>query len=123
MTEAEANSNPPTEVQDEPAVDAQQPKEEPQATPAEVKADAEEPATKEESEAKDESAEGDEKDGKSNILKTKGKIDYENHRNNRKFDPTTREVTDDPVAIRKQVRLLEDFSVYSRLSPADGIVS
>ncbi|KAI8656639.1 hypothetical protein LRP88_11948 [Fusarium phalaenopsidis] len=38
-----------------------------------------------------------------NILKTTAKIDHENHRNNRKFDPSTREVTDDPDAIRKQV--------------------
>ncbi|KAJ4228869.1 hypothetical protein NW759_003588 [Fusarium solani] len=37
------------------------------------------------------------------ILKTTAKIDHENHRNNRKFDPSTREVTDDPDAIRKQV--------------------
>jgi lupus La protein len=34
------------------------------------------------------------------VLKTKGKIDY---RNNRKFDPSTRETSDDPSAIRKQV--------------------
>lgn len=39
-----------------------------------------------------------------NILKTTAKIDHENHRNNRKFDPSTREVTDDPDAIRKQVK-------------------
>ena len=38
------------------------------------------------------------------ILKTTAKIDHENHRNNRKFDPSTREVTDDPDAIRKQVK-------------------
>ncbi|CAG9939119.1 unnamed protein product [Clonostachys rosea f. rosea IK726] len=37
------------------------------------------------------------------ILKTKGQIDYENPRNNRKFDASAREVSDDPVAIRKQV--------------------
>jgi lupus La protein len=37
------------------------------------------------------------------ILKTTAQIDRENHKNNRKFDPSTREVTDDPVAIRKQV--------------------
>jgi lupus La protein len=40
----------------------------------------------------------------SNMLKTTAKTDYENHRSNRKFDPTTREVTDDPDSIRKQVR-------------------
>lgn len=37
------------------------------------------------------------------VLKTKGRIDYENPKNNRKFDPSTRGVTDDPDAIRKQV--------------------
>ncbi|KAF7548985.1 hypothetical protein G7046_g8485 [Stylonectria norvegica] len=37
------------------------------------------------------------------ILKTTAQIDFENHRNNRKFDPSVREVTDDPVSIRKQV--------------------
>lgn len=37
------------------------------------------------------------------ILKTKGQIDYENPRNNRKFDASAREVSDDPAAIRKQV--------------------
>lgn len=41
-----------------------------------------------------------------NILKTKAQIDYENHRNNRKFDPSVREVTDDPVQIRKQVIII-----------------
>lgn len=39
-----------------------------------------------------------------NILKTTAKIDHENHRNNRKFDPSIRDVTDDPDAIRKQVK-------------------
>ncbi|RDA95237.1 hypothetical protein CP533_1914 [Ophiocordyceps camponoti-saundersi (nom. inval.)] len=37
------------------------------------------------------------------MIKTKAKIDRDNYRNNRKFDPSVREVTDDPVAIRKQV--------------------
>jgi len=40
---------------------------------------------------------------KKEVLKTKGQIDYENPKNNRKFDPTQREVSDDPDAIRKQV--------------------
>lgn len=39
---------------------------------------------------------------KKDILKTTAKHD-ENPRNNRKFDPSVREVTDDPDAIRKQV--------------------
>ncbi|KND90373.1 La protein [Tolypocladium ophioglossoides CBS 100239] len=37
------------------------------------------------------------------ILKTTAKIDHDNHRKNVKFDPSTREVTDDPEVIRKQV--------------------
>ncbi|KAI9167226.1 La protein [Paramyrothecium foliicola] len=37
------------------------------------------------------------------ILKTTAQIDNKDFRNNRKFDPSAREVTDDPVAIRKQV--------------------
>ena len=41
----------------------------------------------------------------SDMLKTTAKTDYSNLENNRKFDPTTREVTDDPSAIRKQVRI------------------
>ncbi|KAF5662555.1 hypothetical protein FHETE_7907 [Fusarium heterosporum] len=40
---------------------------------------------------------------KKDVLKTTAKHDSENPRNNRKFDPSTREVTDDPNAIRKQV--------------------
>lgn len=38
------------------------------------------------------------------VLKTTAKTDYRNHANNRKFDPSSREVTDDPNAILKQVR-------------------
>ncbi|KAF4977585.1 hypothetical protein FDECE_18340 [Fusarium decemcellulare] len=53
---------------------------------------------KEESEDKSE----DKKDS-NKVLKTTAKTDYENPRKNRKFDPSTREVTDDPSAIRKQV--------------------
>lgn len=40
---------------------------------------------------------------KKEVLKTTAKHDNENPRNNRKFDPSSREVTDDPDAIRKQV--------------------
>lgn len=75
---------------------------------------AEQPAEETKPEAKDENTEGTkdakEEDGKDetsddkkNILKTKGQIDYENHKANRKFDPSARGVTDDPNAIRKQV--------------------
>ncbi|RSM20502.1 hypothetical protein CDV31_000728 [Fusarium ambrosium] len=61
--------------------------------------------TEEKTEVKvEETSEKKPEDSKStNILKTTAKIDHENHRNNRKFDPSTREVTDDPDAIRKQV--------------------
>lgn len=48
----------------------------------------------------------------SNILKTKARIDLDDHRNNRKFDPSSREVTSDPVAIRKQVREFALWGVY-----------
>jgi lupus La protein len=44
-------------------------------------------------------------DQPSKILKTTAQVDYENPRNNRKFDPSTRDVTDDPAAIRKQVAI------------------
>lgn len=49
------------------------------------------------------------------LLKTTAKIDYENHKNNRKFDPSVRDVTDDPDAIRKQVIALvsvKSISLY-----------
>lgn len=35
--------------------------------------------------------------------KTTAKIDHKDVKKNNKFDPSVREVTDDPVAIRKQV--------------------
>lgn len=59
--------------------------------------------------AKADEGEGEAKEEESNgnknasVLKTKGQIDYDNYKNNRKFDPSTRQVTDDPAAIRKQV--------------------
>ncbi|KJZ78075.1 hypothetical protein HIM_02712 [Hirsutella minnesotensis 3608] len=43
------------------------------------------------------------KDQDTEMLKTTAKLDRDNYRNNRKFDPSVRDVTDDPVAIRKQV--------------------
>lgn len=112
MTDAEAPANLPEEVKADAPVDDQKP----EAAPAETKTETEESATKEEpsandeSEAKEEPAAKDEEDGSNKegdaksdaILKTKGKIDFDNKRNNRKFDPTARDVTDDPVAIRKQ---------------------
>ncbi|KAH8172703.1 la domain-containing protein [Sarocladium implicatum] len=66
-------------------------------TAEETKSEETKPET-ENTESKDEAS-----DGKPNILKTTAKHDKENKGNNRKFDPSTREVTDDPVAIRKQV--------------------
>ncbi|KAH6607852.1 rna-binding la domain [Trichoderma cornu-damae] len=44
-----------------------------------------------------------EKKNGANVLKTTAKIDRENLKNNRKFDASVREVTDDPEEIRKQV--------------------
>lgn len=38
------------------------------------------------------------------VLKTTARTDYKNFKNNRKFDPSALEVTDDADAIRKQVR-------------------
>lgn len=129
MTEAEPTANPPAEeVKAEPATEEQKPEvalaeakteaEEPVAKEeAEVKEETEtkeEPAVKDEPAAKEEAAE-DKKDVEANsgsILKTQGKIDFHNPRNNRKFDPSTREVTDDPVSIRKQVRSLPDIPTY-----------
>ncbi|RGP76782.1 lupus la [Fusarium longipes] len=63
------------------------------------------PATTQPTEEKSEETtqKPEEKSGeKKDILKTTAKHD-ENPRNNRKFDPSVREVTDDPDAIRKQV--------------------
>lgn len=42
------------------------------------------------------------------MLKTTAQIDHKNYKNNRKFDPSSREVTDDPETIRKQVRKEEE---------------
>jgi lupus La protein len=93
---SEADATKPTEavapqVEDKPT----------EAAPAEeTKAEetATETATETEAETKDTDANGD----KPNVLKTTARSDKD-ARNNRKFDPSTREVTDDPVAIRKQV--------------------
>lgn len=57
--------------------------------------------TKETEETK-EAGEPEKKNG-ANILKTTAKIDRENLQSNRKFDPSVRQVTDDPEEIRKQV--------------------
>lgn len=51
------------------------------------------------------------------LLKTKAKTDYDNLKNNRKFDPSTREVTDDPDAIRKQVFNFDTLQPIIRCTP------
>lgn len=80
----------------------------PEATPAQPTEEKPVEKTEEKTEEKpqekaEETSEKKPEESKTNILKTTAKIDHENHRNNRKFDPSTREVTDDPDAIRKQV--------------------
>lgn len=40
------------------------------------------------------------------MIKTTAQTDYKDAKKNNKFDPSVREVTDDPEAIRKQVRTL-----------------
>ncbi|RKK26103.1 hypothetical protein BFJ66_g5698 [Fusarium oxysporum f. sp. cepae] len=90
MSEAEA-PKPVEAVQPEAEVPTTQPTEEKVEEKTEQKA--------EESTEKSE----DNSEEKKEILKTTAKHDDENPRNNRKFDPSTREVTDDPEAIRKQV--------------------
>ncbi|KAK5998218.1 La ribonucleoprotein [Cladobotryum mycophilum] len=54
-------------------------------------------------EGKDEGEKEPETKADPKVLKTTASIDYKDFRNNRKFDPSVREVTDDPDAIRKQV--------------------
>lgn len=93
MSEVEANTKPveavePETVAETSNVAAAQPTEE---KPAEKVEDVKE--------SKDEAS-------ASEPLKTTAQIDYKDQKSNNKFDPTTREVTDDPVAIRKQVRFL-----------------
>ena len=97
MSEAEATTKPVEAGQ--PEVVEEKPVEE---TSVEKTEDKTEEKAEEKSEEKTEAnQESTDKDGK--ILKTKAKIDYDNPRNNRKFDPSVRGVTDDPLAIRKQV--------------------
>ncbi|KAM0452690.1 hypothetical protein ACHAPV_009309 [Trichoderma viride] len=88
MTELEAVQNPTEAV----APVEETPVEETPVAAAEETAAVEQP----------EVAETEKKDGP-NILKTTAKIDRENLQNNRKFDATARQVTDEPEEIRKQV--------------------
>ncbi|KAF7544063.1 hypothetical protein G7Z17_g10246 [Cylindrodendrum hubeiense] len=97
MSEADATTKPVEAVQPEAAPVEEKPVEQ---TEEKVEEKTEEKAdSTEEKPVEEKPTEGSD----SKLLKTTAKIDYENHRNNRKFDPASREVTDDPVAIRKQV--------------------
>lgn len=97
MSEAEA-SKPVEAVQPEVDVPTTQPTEEKVEEKTEQKAEESTEKPEEKSEEKKE------------ILKTTAKHDDANPRNNRKFDPSTREVTDDPEAIRKQVCIASPIS-------------
>lgn len=109
MSEAEAVQNPTEPVAPVEAPVEEKAIEQPEATEAteatEVAETKETEETKEETEAAEtkETEETEKKNG-ANILKTTAKIDRENASNNRKFDPSVRQVTDDPEEIRKQVR-------------------
>lgn len=100
MSDAEAVTKPVEAVEAQPAEEKQVD----QVDAAQTEANDEKPAAASETEAKDEKvAEKEDGAAEPKILKTTAQIDRENLRNNRKFDPSTREVTDDPAAIRKQV--------------------
>ncbi|KAL7949852.1 hypothetical protein V8C42DRAFT_184484 [Trichoderma barbatum] len=99
MSEAEAVQNPTEAVAPVEEAAVEQPEtaiEQPEATEAAEAVEAAEAAEAKETE------ETEKKNGAS-ILKTTAKIDRDNVANNRKFDPSVREVTDDPEEIRKQV--------------------
>lgn len=114
MSEAEAVQNPTEPVAPVEAPVEEKAIEQPEATEvAETKETKETEEIKEETEAVEaaetketetkETEETEKKNG-ANILKTTAKIDRDNASNNRKFDPSVRQVTDDPEEIRKQVR-------------------
>lgn len=90
MSETDAATKPAEAAQAPQAVEEQ-----PQAVEEKPQAVEEKPEPEEEKPATNE-------DG-TKLLKTTAKIDHDNHRKNVKFDPSTREVTDDPEIIRKQV--------------------
>lgn len=119
MSEAEAVQNPTEPVAPVEAPVEEKAIEQPEATEATEAAEVAE--TKEAEEIKEETKEAEEtkeetketetketeeteKKNSANILKTTAKIDRDNASNNRKFDPSVRQVTDDPEEIRKQVR-------------------
>jgi len=95
MSEADAANTTPAEEPKVESTEEQKPVEEVKTETTEEQKPADAP------EAAKDGAE--EKKSAADVLKTKGRIDYENPKNNRKFDPSARGVTDDPDAIRKQV--------------------
>ena len=96
MSDADANAaSAAPETKAEPVADTK-PEENTEEAKQEVKTDGA-------ADSKDGKTEDAKDEPKQEVLKTKGQIDYENPKNNRKFDPTQREVSDDPDAIRKQV--------------------
>ncbi|KAL7797160.1 hypothetical protein V8C43DRAFT_278304 [Trichoderma afarasin] len=114
MSEAEAVQNPTEPVAPVEAPVEEKAIEQPEATEAteatevaeaketeEIKEETKEAEAAEAAETK-ETEETEKKNG-ANILKTTAKIDRDNASNNRKFDPSVRQVTDDPEEIRKQV--------------------
>jgi lupus La protein len=54
-----------------------------------------------EADAVPEAQNGDDKSA--DVLKTTARIDHKDHKKNRKYDPSTQPVTDDPIKIRGQV--------------------
>ncbi|KAK7408165.1 hypothetical protein QQX98_009694 [Neonectria punicea] len=107
MSEAEATTKPAEAVQPEAVPVEEKPVEQTEEKTEEMTEEKTEEKTEDKPEDKAEdktdSPEKPEEKSEHKLLKTTAKIDYENHRNNRKFDPASRDVTDDPVAIRKQV--------------------
>ncbi|UKZ46937.1 hypothetical protein TrVGV298_001148 [Trichoderma virens] len=104
MSEAEAVQNPiePVAPVEEKPVEQPEATETTEATEVAEVAEAKEAEEAEEAEKTEETEETEKKNG-ANILKTTAKIDRDNAANNRKFDPSVRQVTDDPEEIRKQV--------------------
>lgn len=97
MSETDAATKPAEAAQAPQAVEEQ-----PQAVEEKPQAVEEQPQAVEEKPEPEEEKPATNEDG-TKLLKTTAKIDHDNHRKNVKFDPSTREVTDDPEIIRKQV--------------------
>lgn len=106
MSEADAASTKPVEETQAAAPAAAEAPVEAKAPETTTETPAEETAVKEEApaaEAPAADAAAPSEAPKADILKTTAKIDRKDPKKNRKFDPESREVTDDPEAIRKQV--------------------